>query len=864
MAAAVTASRDPAPVAAVGAAGDHAQWVIPKPPAPLLPAAIGLMFGIAADNAVHLNIAVYLIPALAAAIVLLRRADRLRSLTAALLIGLAAAGLGALRHAWADRTLPQDHIGRIATETPQLVNIEGRVLERPRITRDDIAVYRRPYRTQFNLEARSIQGEAGPFSASGIVSVSVRDAVLDLSAGDNIRITGWLARPGGPRNPGAFDWRLHLRRQGIHARLACDHLESVRVVQATQGRGILEQMSRFRAYFRGRLLEGAFDEADESGGIVSAVVLGERSAVGRAMNDVFRRTGCTHFLAASGMNVAWLGLLVVGAAWLLGLHYRLSAILTAAVLIAYAALAEPEPSILRAVIIGLLACVGVYFRGGVNSLNWLACSAVLLLLLDPYNLFRPAFQLSFIAVAAVVHLSPRIIETARTLHFEWRMRGQPSIAAGLPLSTSRATTPPVESSPTRIAANWLLQTIGLGMAVSIAAWLAAAPIAAYTFDQFTPLGWLWTQLLIIPAFLATLIGFAKLIIDLFFPSASVVTGPMLAATTEWFTSWAAAFSRTPMTIVSGNSPSPAWVIATYAYLIVWIWRPGWFRRRSIAIALALALIAWWCIPARWQRVERGSLLVWSLAVGDGLATLIELPDGRALIYDFGTRSGLDASRVAQDVLRDRGITRIAAIIVSHTDVDHLSAMATLCDAARVERVLISDHFAANAIGHLPSSRLLQTLEEKQIVVENLPAPSALEGFGDVEVILLWPPPRSSQGFTNANDTSVVLRLAFYGQSILLTGDIGEDAMAALLKRGNLKADILALPHHGAVVSNTRTFIQAVNPDTVIRSTGQRRDLTTNGIESICQPARYLSTADVGCVKATLSPTGVSVEAPFTP
>ena len=97
MAAAVTASRDPAPVAAVGAAGDHAEWVIPKPPAPLLPAAIGLMFGIAADNAVHLNIAVYLIPALAAAIVLLRRADRLRSLTAALLIGLAAAGLGAIR-----------------------------------------------------------------------------------------------------------------------------------------------------------------------------------------------------------------------------------------------------------------------------------------------------------------------------------------------------------------------------------------------------------------------------------------------------------------------------------------------------------------------------------------------------------------------------------------------------------------------------------------------------------------------------------------------------------------------------------------------------------------------------------------------
>ena len=842
----------------VAAEGENA-LVFPAPPAPIVPFAIGIMLGIVADNVLHLNFAIYLALGLASTVALWRFAGRRRFVIVAITIA-SAATLGAVRHAASDRLISSDDVSRIAAHAPRLINLHGRVLDRPRVSRDDIAVYRRPYRTQFNLDVLGAEGASGDIPLSGIVSVSVRDAVLELDAGDLVRITGWLSRPGGPRNPGGFDWRRHLHRQGIRARLTCDHFESVQVESAVRQHGWAERLRRMRAYVRGRLLEGAFDESDESGGIVSAVVLGERSAVGRAMNEVFRRTGCTHFLAASGMNVAWLGLLVVAATWTLNLHYRLSAILTAATLILYAILAEPEPSILRAVIIGLLACIGVYLRGAPNSLNWLATSCVILLLIDPFNLFRPAFQLSFIAVAAVVHLAPRLIESWHTLVTEYRMRHTPALAA-VPARQTQALSEP---SRLRRVTGWLLRSMGIATAVSLAAWLAAAPIVAYTFDQFTPLGWLWTQLLLIPAFLATLVGFLKLVVDLLFPSAAVVTGPMLAVTTDWLTGWAGAFSRTPYTIVRGNSPSLAWVIAAYAWLIIWIWWPTLFRKRWIAVTTAVLLVVWWCIPARWMRIERGSMLVWSLAVGDGLGTLVELPDGRAVIYDFGTRSGFDAGQIARDVLRERGVTRIAAVIVSHTDVDHLSAIAAISDECRIERVLVSDHFESQTKEHVPAPRMLQTLRDRGIPIESLPAPGRLEGFGDVEAELLWPPPRTTQALLGANDTSVVMRLVWQGKSILLTGDIDEAAMAALINRGGLKSDVLALPHHGAVVGNTRAFIRAVGAEVVIRSTGQRRELTTNGIESLCKPARYLSTADVGCVMATISDKRIEVETPFLP
>lgn len=854
------------------AGGDHAEattamppaasdggapLLIPAPPAPMVAVAIGVMLGIMADDSLQMSAAVYLALGITGAAFLWRFAGRQHFLSLAIVIAIAAA-MGAVRHAASDRMVAHDDVGHVTTAEPRLVELRGRVLDRPRITRDDLAVYRRPFRTQFNLEVASASARAGNVPLSGVVAVSVRDAALDLAMGDVVCITGWLSRPGGPRNPGGYDWRRHLHRQGIHARLTCDHLESVRIESVAARRGLADRLRDLRSFFRGRLLEGAFDESDESGGIISAVVLGERSAVGHAMNEVFRRTGCTHFLAASGMNVAWLGLLVVAMTWTLNLHYRLSAILTAATLILYAILAEPEPSILRAVVIGLLACAGVYLRGGPNSLNWLATSAVVLLLIDPFNLFRPAFQLSFIAVAAVVHLAPRIIEAWHALITDTRMRWGSAIAT---LSSSDGR---IEDSRIRRLARWILRGIGLATAVSLSAWIAAAPIVAYTFDQFTPLGWLWTQLLLIPAFLATLVGFSKLIIDLLFPSAAAFTGPLLALTTNWLTGWASLFSRTPFTIMRGNSPSLAWVIAAYAWLIIWIWRPTLFRRRWIAATTALLLIIWWAIPARWSRIERGSLLVWSMAVGDGLGTLIELPDGRAIIYDFGTRSGLDARQVARDVLRNRGITHLAAIIVSHTDVDHLSAIEAISDECQIDRLLITDHFEMQSREHVPARRMLQTLRDRGVAVEALPAPGPLDGFGDVQAELLWPPPRSAQAFLGANDTSVVIRLAWQGGSILLTGDIDEAAMSALLKRGGLRSDVLALPHHGAVVATTRAFIQAVGADVVIRSTGQRKALTTNGIESASKPARYLSTADVGCVKATISLNGVRVEIPFAP
>ncbi len=264
-------------------------------------------------------------------------------------------------------------------------------------------------RTRFILEATDIGGFDGPIEATGRVAVSVGGALLNFREGDLVEMRGWLSRPRGPRNPGDFDWASSQRRYGIRAQLRCRHPESIRRLRPADALSPPAILNRVRTQMRGLLLDDVFREGDPGEGVMAAMVLGERSAVSKAMNDVFIYTGNAHFLAASGLHVGLFSILVWwGLTRCLGVHYRTSTVIVALLLISFVMLAEPRPSILRAVTVGVLSCVAIYFRREYNSLNWLSCAAVIILLINPASLFLSAFQYSFLAVLGLLYMQPAV------------------------------------------------------------------------------------------------------------------------------------------------------------------------------------------------------------------------------------------------------------------------------------------------------------------------------------------------------------------------------------------------------------------------------------------------------------------------
>ncbi|MCA9257276.1 MAG: MBL fold metallo-hydrolase, partial [Phycisphaerales bacterium] len=273
-----------------------------------------------------------------------------------------------------------------------------------------------------------------------------------------------------------------------------------------------------------------------------------------------------------------------------------------------------------------------------------------------------------------------------------------------------------------------------------------------------------------------------------------------------------------------------------------------FDRRAFTPLTYIGLILWFLIPARWAKRDTGALNVWILAVGDGTGIVIELPNSRTMLFDFGTRSPFDASATATAFLDHRAIDDIDTAFITHANFDHYGAMPSIQKRFPIRRVIVSDqfdHFVRESSG---ADRFFKSLRETGADMEIVAGPTSWRDASGVEFEILGPIAAAEGRPPSANDSSLALRLTYQGHAILLTGDQSEWGLGHLLSRREIHADALVLPHHGAVVRNTQRFIEGVNPTIAIRSTGQRRGMTTNGIERLVGPARtYLTTADNGCV-----------------
>ena len=80
----------------------------------------------------------------------------------------------------------------------------------------------------------------------------------------------------------------------------------------------------------------------------------------------------------------------------------------------------------------------------------------------------------------------------------------------------------------------------------------------------------------------------------------------------------------------------------------------------------------------------------------------------------------------------------------------------------------------------------------------------------------------------------------------------------LAQAGNVRADVLLLPHHGSVRPSSGAFFRAVDPAYFVRSSHQRMEDTTGDLPDLVGQVPVFNTADVGAVEIVLSAEGVKV------
>ena len=304
------------------------------------------------------------------------------------------------------------------------------------------------------------------------------------------------------------------------------------------GEGEASRIERTQQYFlhqRSLLLERLETAglSDDRYAVVAAMALGDRSALTKELKETYSKTGASHVLALSGLHLgiiyALLSMLVVGRRW-----QMITQVATVLSIWAFVFLTGMSASVVRsAIMLTVYALLALGHRQKM-SVNTLAFTAIVMLLVTPKALFDVGFQMSFMAVFSILLFVPLFY---RPFSAEYLM--------------------------THRAVSWLWGIV----AVSVAAQIGVAPLIAYYFGRFSCY-FLLTNFIVIPA--ATLILYLALG-TLLIPSLGVVLASMvgLLNTTLLY------IATIPGATIEGLHPSVGLTVAIYgvllaAYYLLWL------------------------------------------------------------------------------------------------------------------------------------------------------------------------------------------------------------------------------------------------------------------------------------------------------
>ncbi len=242
----------------------------------------------------------------------------------------------------------------------------------------------------------------------------------DMSAvpyGARLQFDAQLREPLNFKNPGDWDYRGWLARQGITA-LANAAIGNIEFLPGFTGsragllryrarRSLLEHMHRLA---QNTLPWGWLRFSDDDGALLEAMTIGERTELGQETRLEFQRTGAFHLLVVSGMNIAIFTVVVFWAARRIGFADVGATLLTAAFAIAYATLTDLGAPIMRATVMALVFLAARFLYRQSASANAIGAAALVVLAVDPGALFEASFQMTFLSVLAILVIIGPLLE----------------------------------------------------------------------------------------------------------------------------------------------------------------------------------------------------------------------------------------------------------------------------------------------------------------------------------------------------------------------------------------------------------------------------------------------------------------------
>lgn len=554
--------------------------------------------------------------------------------------------------------LPSQNINDIGHQLEQFnskfsppVEVTGKILTNPRLNRNNKTRFIFKAET-FTLDSKTTENVTGKI----YVTLPVLQST-GLYPSQKVTLTGKLYKPFSPLNPGAFDFKTYLLRQGIFAGFTADKAQ-INQEGNPLGWGLWQLRTKIvRTHVRWlKVPQGTF---------VSSTVLGRRSVdLLYKIQDTFIKVGLIHVLAVSGFHIGlWLSAV-------LSVFKRFSdknkLVIGISSLMIYGFLTGFYPSVLRATFMGIAVLIGIVKKQKVDSLGALLLVATILLLINPLWIWDLGFQLSFLATFGLIVTLPFMIANLDFL--------PPNIASII--------------------------------AVPIAAFIWVAPLLSYSFNTLAvysiPANIIATPFIII----ISLGGMISALIGLIFPLVGSGIAYLLFYPTSILLKIVEFIANLPGNSLATGKISKITLILCYTIFLA-IWLIPWFQKRWQLISLFLLTII--IFPIIWNSTHLTQITVLAtkkepviLIQDKGKTTLINIENSDTFNYNI------------LPLLATQSINKIDTFILLHPNDNNLKSLNLMLNEIKINKIYIPVNEQKKEVDNYDELKLNETLTMKDI------------------------------------------------------------------------------------------------------------------------------------------------------
>jgi len=376
--------------------------------------------------------------------------------------------------------LPNCHIARLVPYKSDSFSLVGVI--------DNDPIYQGK-KVSFFLKAEKLGINETWLKTCGKVLVNVFGE-NNFSYGDRLFLRGKLYRPFS-FSKGEFNYRNYLRHQGIYLILSVKNGSMVKQLDKNVGNPVKSFAFRIRHKMRHVIVKNL---SSFSTGILNAIILGERQNLSAHTRDILVYSGTVHIIAISGLHLGIVAFMILLILKIIKIPRKPRYILTILLLVFYCLLTGANTPVMRATIMAAMLLFSYFLEREGNIYNSLSFAALIILMVNPWQLFEISFQLSFLSVVSIVWLSPKIKSM-----FPEKLNKIP----------------------------WIRLLTSL-FSVSFAAWLGLLPLIAYYFGILSPITILANMIVVPYMTIIVASGFSFALIGILMPPLASI----FAATNE--------------------------------------------------------------------------------------------------------------------------------------------------------------------------------------------------------------------------------------------------------------------------------------------------------------------------------------------